>query len=61
MGITERAAGRIVAELVEDGYVSVERKGRRNRYTVEPDLTFHHPLGRDQRIGELLEILVGVD
>ena len=32
VGITERAAHRILSELVEEGYVLRERQGRRNRY-----------------------------
>ena len=34
VGITERAAHRIIAELEEGGYISRERNGRRN--TVPP-------------------------
>jgi predicted transcriptional regulator len=59
VGITERAVVGIVAALVEDGYISLETDGRRNRYTVELDRTFSHPLGRNQRIGDLLEFLSG--
>ena len=35
VGITERAAHRIVSELVDEGYVVRERQGRRNRYQVK--------------------------
>ena len=35
VGITERATQRILAELIEGGYVTAERVGRRNRYTVD--------------------------
>jgi DNA-binding MarR family transcriptional regulator len=38
VGITERAAHQIVVDLAAEGYVTVERKGRRNRYTVTSDL-----------------------
>jgi DNA-binding MarR family transcriptional regulator len=31
VGITERAAHRILSELVDEGYVLHERRGRRNR------------------------------
>ena len=34
VGITERAAQRIVSELEEAGYLAREREGRRNRYTL---------------------------
>ncbi|MGZ5308272.1 MAG: helix-turn-helix transcriptional regulator [Solirubrobacterales bacterium] len=39
VGITERRAQVIVSDLVESGYVSRERIGRRNRYRVETDST----------------------
>jgi predicted ArsR family transcriptional regulator len=56
VGITERTARRVVAELVEDGYLSVERKGRRNHYTVAADSSLHDSFGH-VTIGELLDIL----
>jgi DNA-binding MarR family transcriptional regulator len=46
VGITERAAHRIVSELVEEGYVLREREGRRNHYQVVEDLPLRHPLVR---------------
>jgi predicted DNA-binding transcriptional regulator len=57
VGITERAAQRIVAELVEAGYVTREREGRRNHYEVHAELPLRHPLERDHEIGELLGLL----
>lgn len=59
VGITERATHRIVAELVEEGYLLREREGRRNRYQVVEDLSLRHPLVEDHRVGELLQVLVG--
>ena len=55
--ITERAAQRIVAELVETGYISRSREGRRNHYEVHGDLPLRHPLEQHHGIGELLELL----
>jgi predicted transcriptional regulator len=57
VGITERAAQRIVAELVEAGYISREREGRRNRYEVHAELPLRHPLEQSHEIGELLDLL----
>ncbi len=59
VGITERAAHRIVGELAEAGYVSRTRSGRRNRYTVQDHLPLPDPLARGQRVGDLLEIVAG--
>lgn len=57
VGITERAAQRIVAELVAAGYLQCQRDGRRNRYQLHPELPLRHPLERHHQIGELLEAL----
>ena len=57
VGITERAAQRIVGDLTAAGYVSRARNGRRNRYTVHLDLPLPDPLARGQRVGDLLEVL----
>ena len=59
VGITERAAHRILSELVEEGYVLRERLGRRNRYQVKPDLPLRHPLVDGREVGELLKVLIG--
>jgi DNA-binding MarR family transcriptional regulator len=57
VGITERAAQRIVADLIESGYVERERIGRRNHYRVNPDIAMRHPAQGGHDIGELLRLL----
>jgi|HubBroStandDraft_6_1064221.scaffolds.fasta_scaffold02788_8 DNA-binding IclR family transcriptional regulator len=57
VGITERAAHRIVAELADAGYITRERNGRRNHYTINAHLPLPDTLARGQSVGELLEIL----
>ncbi len=57
VGITERAAQTIVADLVADGYITRVREGRRNRYEVHPDAPLRHPLEHDHTVGELLQTL----
>jgi DNA-binding MarR family transcriptional regulator len=57
VGITERAAQRIVADLIESGYVERERVGRRNSYRVNPDIAMRHPAQDGHDIGELLQLL----
>ena len=54
VGITERAAHRIVGALVDSGYVTRERTGRRNTYEVRTDLTLDLPIERDVQLGDLL-------
>jgi DNA-binding IclR family transcriptional regulator len=57
VGITERAAQRIVKELVEAGYVQSERVGRRNRYSLDRSVHMRHPSQLSHEIGELLDVL----
>jgi predicted transcriptional regulator len=57
VGITERAAHRIVTELAASGYIIRERNGRRNRYTVQSGVPLPDHLGRLERVGDLLSIL----
>jgi MarR family len=57
IGITERAAHRIVVELADAGYITRERTGRRNHYTINTYLPLPDPVAREQNVGELLEIL----
>jgi DNA-binding MarR family transcriptional regulator len=57
VGITERAAHRIVADLEDAGYLTVTKVGRRNEYVVRRELPMRHPAERHHRIGELLKVL----
>jgi len=57
VGITERAAQRIVADLIDTGYVQRERVGRRNHYNLNPDIAMRHPSQDGHDIGELLDLL----
>jgi Winged helix-turn-helix DNA-binding len=59
VGITERAAHRIVTELADAGYITRERVGRRNRYTVQNELPLPDRVARVNRVGDLLSVLVG--
>jgi len=40
-------------------YIERERKGRRNRYTIQSHLRVPDPLAGEQKIGDLLAILAG--
>ncbi len=62
VGITERATQRIVADLVEEGYVRRRRVGRRNVYEVERGRLMRHRLARHRRVGAFLELMLdGLD
>ena len=46
-----------VTDLVDAGYVSRTRVGRRNRYELDPNVAMRHPSQFDHQIGELLDLL----
>jgi DNA-binding MarR family transcriptional regulator len=56
--ITERAAQRIVSDLIAAGYVDRTRQGRRNEYTIRTDLAVRLPNQRDVDLGSLLSVLL---
>ena len=58
VGITERAAHRIIGDLEDGGYISRQRRGRRNYYQVhlqavlsQPGL--NHPLLEGRSMGQI--------
>ena len=57
VGITERMVQKIVAELVESGFMEVIKVGRRNTYKIHVKMTLRHPLESHRKIGDLLEHL----
>jgi predicted ArsR family transcriptional regulator len=61
VGITERAAQRIVAELVAEGYLTRTKIGRRNRYEINRQGHLRRPVFSHLEIGPLLDILDTAD
>lgn len=57
VGITERAAHRIVTELAAAGYITRRRNGRRNTYSINAHSPLPDPIAPEQNVGELLEIV----
>lgn len=56
IGITERSAQAILADLEDAGYVTISKIGRRNSYKVNPGLKFRHPSEASKPISSLLKI-----
>ena len=57
VGVTERAAHRIITELLAAGYITRTRNGRRNQYTINAELPLRDPLSRGRSVGDLLAVL----
>jgi DNA-binding IclR family transcriptional regulator len=58
VGITERAVQRIVADLQSQGYVTIFKEGRRNRYRVNYDLPLRHPIERHRTVASLVRLVL---
>ena len=56
VGITERAVQHIVRDLAEAGVVERTRDGRRNRYTLHPELPLRHPVEAHRRVADLVAL-----
>jgi DNA-binding IclR family transcriptional regulator len=56
VGITERATQRIVADLIETGYLDRQKIGRRNHYHLKTDRKMRHAAQANYEIGELLRL-----
>lgn len=57
VGITERAAHKIVNDLEEAGYVSKEKNGRCNVYRIHPEVPLKERVRSDAAARELLAML----
>jgi hypothetical protein len=59
VGITERTAAQLVNDLVQAGYLTKTRNGRRNTYQVHDELPLRHPLHRHHTVRDLIRFLQG--
>ncbi|TFC77147.1 MarR family transcriptional regulator [Cryobacterium cheniae] len=60
VGVTERGAQKIIADLVADGYITRTRIGRRNSYQIATGRPFRHPVSEGHELDELLAVLVPI-
>jgi len=57
VGITTGAVQRIINELEAGGYITTERVGRRNRYSIDSTKPMRHPLEDQHSIDDLISSL----
>lgn len=57
VGITERAVQRIIRDLLEGGYLEVEKDGRRNTYTIIDRVPLRHPVESHRSVRDLIQSL----
>lgn len=56
VGITERAVQHIVRDLAEAGVLERTREGRRNRYTLHPEVPLRHPIEAHRHVRDLVAL-----
>lgn len=61
IGITERAAQRIVGDLHDEGYLTREKVGRRNHYALNADKHFRYPTEANLPIQALIDMFTERD
>ncbi len=54
VGVSERSAARILADLRSAGYLRATRRGRRNSYRVDLSRRLRHPRASDRSLRDLL-------
>ena len=55
--VTERTVHKIISDLERAGYIARRKSGRRNVYSVDPNLPLRHHTKKDIIVSELLEAL----
>ena len=58
VGITERTAFRLIAELEEAGILERAKEGRRNHYNINTQAHLRHAIEEHCTVGELLETIL---
>ena len=58
LGVTERTAYGIVADLSQAGYVAKEKEGRRNVYHIQSHMPVRDAVGQHRAIGDLLGLFL---
>jgi len=58
VGITERAAQRIVGHLEDAGVLTKDRHGRRNHYSIDEERPLRHPLESHRTIGDMIHMIL---
>jgi len=58
VGISERRVHGIVTDLTDGGYLTKQREGRRNRYSIHTQRPPGDGLGGNATVSDLLEVLV---
>jgi DNA-binding IscR family transcriptional regulator len=57
VGITERAALKILSDLARDEFIFIEKDGRNNVYTVNLDKHLRHNIEQECTVGDVTKMI----
>lgn len=57
VGITERAVQRIIADLRDEHFIALRRRGRCNVYKIRSNRRLKHPVEAGRTLADLLEMI----
>ncbi len=57
VGITERAARGIIADLARDEYITIQKEGRKNTYKINKSKKLKHEIEKNCSVGALLKLI----
>jgi Mn-dependent DtxR family transcriptional regulator len=60
LGITDRSAFAVVADLIEAGYVIKRKEGRRNCYHIQEHLPVRNTVGSERTVSDFLDLFVDI-
>jgi DNA-binding IclR family transcriptional regulator len=58
VNLTERRVSQIVQDLAGEGYLTIERVGRRSVYTIDETASMRHPTLQHVKLGDVLGLLM---
>jgi DNA-binding IscR family transcriptional regulator len=58
VNLTERRVSQIVQDLAGEGYLTIQRVGRRSAYTINEAASMRHPTLQHVRLGDVLDLLM---
>ena len=56
-GVTTRSVVNVLNDLVEAGYITKQRQGRKNHYTINLNSPLRHQTSADRSVGDLISAL----
>jgi DNA-binding MarR family transcriptional regulator len=58
VNLTERRVSQIVQDLAGEGYLTIQRVGRRSVYTINETASMRHPTLQHVKLGDVLGLLM---